>query len=377
MVRSRNSINVAQKNIADFVLSTVFFGMFGFMIMFGESWGGLFGLDWSLFSFNKVEDWTFTFFVFQVVFCGTAATILSGAVAERMQFIGYLYVTIFISAIVYPVFGHWAWGNLLIEGNTAWLADKGFIDFAGSTVVHSTGGWVALAAAIVIGPRMGKFDKNGKPQRIIGHSPVLSAVGVIILWIGWIGFNGGSTTAGNSGFAHIISNTLIAGAFGGLSNILVGYWIDNNFRPDRSMIGVLAGLVGITAGCDVLDTWDSVIVGLTSGMVAFAVTELLEHTFKIDDAVGSFPVHGAAGAWGTIILAFLMDEESLVAGSRMDQILVQLQGVVVCCLWAFSTSYLFFKFIDGVTKGGIRVSREDELQGLNEAEHGTTLGTGD
>ena len=376
-VRSRNSINVAQKNIADFALSTVAYGFFGYMLMFGTSWGGIFGLEFELFAFNKVDEWTYTFFVFQVVFCGTAATILSGAVAERMQFVGYLYATIAISAIIYPVFGHWTWGNLLDTENSAYLADKGFIDFAGSTVVHSLGAWVALAACIVIGPRVGKFDDKGRPLRIIGHSPVLSGVGVILLWLGWIGFNAGSTTAGTPSFAHIAANTIVAGAFGGLANIVIGYWVDKNFRPDRSMVGVIAGLVGITAGCDVVDLWGAIILGTLAGCIALAGIELLEHKFKIDDAVAAIPCHGFAGAFGTLFLTFFMDQSDLVNGSRWDQFLVQLEGVVVCFLWTFSTSMLLFKSLDRFIPGGLRVSKEHERIGLNLAEHGTSLGTGE
>lgn len=376
-VRSKNSINVAQKNIADFVLATICFGLVGFMFMFGTSWNGVIGLESGLFAFDKVDDWTFTFFIFQVVFAGTASTILSGAVAERMQFQGYLISAIVVCTLIYPVFGHWAWGNLLHGDNPAYLADMGFIDFAGSTVVHSVGAWVALAGCIVIGPRLGKFDEQCKPNRIIGHSPVLAAVGTIILWIGWIGFNGGSTTAGTPQFSHIIANTVIAGAFGGLANIIIGYWIDDNFRPDRSMIGVLAGLVGITAGCDVLTTWSAVIVGFTSGVVALITVELLEHKFKIDDAVAAFPVHGAAGAWGTIILAVLMDAEALGDNTRFEQIAVQCWGVLLCALWSFTLAYLLFKTLDRMMPHGLRVSHEHEILGLNEAEHGTRLGTGE
>ncbi|RVU38648.1 ammonium transporter [Hwanghaeella grinnelliae] len=376
MVRSKNSISVAQKNIADMVIAVVAYGAVGFMLMFGKSWNGIVGMEAELFIFDKVADWTFTFFVFQVVFCGTAATIMSGAVAERMKFSGYLIITVIISVIIYPFFGNWAWGNLLHADNPAFLADWGFIDFAGSTVVHSVGGWVALAGCIVLGPRLGAFDGDGNPLPIHGHSPVLATVGAIILWIGWIGFNGGSTTAGTPAFAHIITNTVVAGATGGLACMLAARVLDGYFKPDRSINGVLGGLVAITAGCDVLSTQTAVLVGISGGIVQLLAGHILLRRFKIDDAVGAVAVHGVAGAWGTIILAVLMPADLLPAEGRLSQIGVQCAGVAIGFVWAFGVAYLTFFLMDKSMSGGLRVSREHELIGLNEAEHGTSLGTG-
>ncbi|MFT6072961.1 MAG: Amt family ammonium transporter, partial [Alphaproteobacteria bacterium] len=201
-VRSKNSINVAQKNLTDFIFSVAIFYLFGFGIMFGASYGGLFGSD--QFFWNMMDDWHYTFFVFQAVFVGTAATIMSGAVAERMQFGAYILASCVLALVIYPVFGHWAWGNLLIAENTAWLAEAGFIDFAGSTVVHSVGAWIGLAGIVVLGARRGKFNADGTPNRLNGHSMVLASGGVILLWVGWIGFNGGSTTTGSGDFARIV-----------------------------------------------------------------------------------------------------------------------------------------------------------------------------
>ncbi len=376
LVRSKNSINVAQKNIADMVLAIVIYGAFGYMFMFGTSWNGWFGLEADLFIFDQVEDWTFTFFVFQVVFCGTAATIMSGAVAERMKFAGYLGITMVTAAIIYPIYGHWAWGNLLHGDNTAFLADMGFIDFAGSTVVHSIGAWIAFAGCIVLGPRIGRFDANGRPTPIHGHSPVLATLGALILWIGWIGFNGGSTTAGTPAMAHIISNTVIAGAMGGVACMLVSRFLDGVFQPDRSINGVLGGLVAVTAGCDVLSTQGAVFVGLTGGIVQLLTGRLLTNVWKVDDAVSAIAVHGFAGAWGTILLAVLMPSDLLATETRLGQIGVQTIGVLIGFVWAFTLAYLTFWLMDKTMDGGLRVSREDELVGLNEAEHGTTLGTG-
>ena len=375
MVRSKNSINVAQKNIADFVIATAGFYVVGFGVMFGPSLFGGGWLGWGGLTFGQLDDWNYTFFVFQVVFCGTAATIVSGAVAERMSFSAYLAVTCFISILIYPVFGHWAWGNLLIEGNPAFLADLGFIDFAGSTVVHSIGGWVALAGIIVIGPRIGRFDPTtGKALPIHGHSAVLSTAGAILLWVGWIGFNGGSTTTGDPAFAHIISNTILAGAFGSIASMLIGRQVDGLFRPDRAINGVLGGLVGITAGCDAVSTYSAVFIGLSSGVVAVLAAHALEHWFRLDDCIGAVPVHGACGAWGTIMAGALATPEALAADDRLTQVGIQMLGVGMGFLWAFGTAFVFFKVLHATI--GIRVSAEEELQGLNVAEHGTTLGTG-
>jgi len=373
LIRSKNSINVAQKNIADFILATVCFGAVGFMMMFGSSFGGLIGLDWELLAFDKVEDWTFTFFIFQVVFCGTAATIVSGAVAERMKFGGYLAVTLLIALLIYPVFGHWAWGNLLNGDNEPFLASLGFLDFAGSTVVHSVGGWVALAAVLVIGPRLGRYDKDGQPVEINGHSPVLATFGCIILWIGWIGFNGGSTTAGTPAFASIIANTVVAGAIGGLVGLIVGRCVDGHYRPDRSINGVLGGLVGITAGCDVVTLWGAIFIGGGSAVAVVFAADFLEKKIKADDVVGAVSVHAVAGAFGTLALAIVAPAGSFEMG-MWAQLGVQAIGVATAFVWAFALPYLILKVVDKMFDGGMRVSGEDELNGLNFAEHAATMG---
>ncbi|NCC21851.1 MAG: ammonium transporter [Alphaproteobacteria bacterium] len=374
MVRSKNSINVAQKNIADFIFAGVVFYLIGFTLMFGPSVGGWFGWGMDMVAWNQVENWHYTFFIFQLVFCGTAATILSGAVAERMKFGAYILMSCLLAGLVYPVFGHWAWGNLFVGDNSGYLMDKGFIDFAGSTVVHSVGGWVALAGVIVIGPRIGKFNPDGSSNPITGHSYALATLGAIILWIGWIGFNGGSTTVGSPDFAPIISNTMMAACFGGLVSMLLGRVHDGLFRPDRSINGVLGGLVGVTAGCAAVTTHGAILIGVLSGFTVFYAAILLEEKLKLDDAVGAVPVHGFCGALGTILVGFLATDENLAAASRMDQILIQLQGAGLAFVWAFSLAFIVFKLLHVTV--GIRVSPEDEEEGLNSAEHGTTLGTG-
>ncbi|WP_417317242.1 ammonium transporter [Emcibacter sp.] len=381
MVRAKNSINVAQKNITDFILSTLVFGAVGFMIMFGSSVGGLFGFNPDLLMFDRVSDWTFTFFIFQVVFCGTAVTVLSGAVAERMKLEVFLLMAIFIGAFIYPVYGHWAWGNLLEPDNTPLLARLGFIDFAGSSVVHSIGGWSALAAIVLVGPRIGKFDEAGNPRQIQGHNAILSAMGAMILWVGWIGFNGGSTTAGTSAFAHIIMNTLAAGAIGGIAQMLVGRLYEGLYHPDRTINGVLAGLVGITAGCDAVTTWNALFIGASSSLVCFYGARYLERGLKLDDVIGAISVHAFAGAWGTLMVGFLASPDKIHAASRLQQIGVQALGVIICFAWAFGTSYIFLRILKSLLSGrgnpnGLRVPPAHELEGLNVSEHGATLGTG-
>jgi Amt family ammonium transporter len=375
MARSKNSINVAQKNIADFLVAVTVFYLMGFSIMFATSVGGWIGTPTELAMFNQVDDWTYTFFVFQAVFVGTAGTIASGAVAERMRFSGYIVVTIFLAALIYPVFGHWAWGNLLIGDNRAWLADKGFIDFAGSTVVHSVGAWVGLAGIIVLGARFGRFDKDGKPVNIQGHSMVLSTAGAIILLVGWIGFNGGSTTAGTPDFARIVANTIIAAVIGGIVSLMIGRYYDGIFHPARSINGLLAALVGITAGCDAVNPLGAACIGALCGAAVIASEEFLLRFFKLDDVVGAISVHGTCGALGTILVAVFAMESKLAADTRLDQFMVQLEGVFVAFVWTFGISYTFLKAADSLF--GLRVTEDEEKIGLNTVEHGSSLGTGE
>lgn len=373
-VRSKNSINVAQKNLVDLIVSIAIFYVIGFGIMFGPSISGWIGSPSQSF-FDGVEAWDYTFFVFQAAFVGTVATIMSGAVAERMKFAGYLAATVLIAMVIYPVYGHWAWGNLLHGDNEAWLADAGFIDFAGSTVVHSVGGWVALAAIIILGARTGKFNADGSSNQLQGHSPVIAAAGAIILLIGWIGFNGGSTTAGTPDFAMIVANTILAAVFGGFAALILGRMIDGLFKPMRSVNGLLGALVGITAGCAAVGPHGAMAIGFLSGALVVLSEDALEHRFKLDDVVGAVSVHGVCGAFGTLAVAFFAMEDQLIAGSRLDQFMVQLQGVAVAFAWAFGVSLVLLKGVDVVI--GMRVGVEEELEGLNSAEHGASLGTGE
>jgi Amt family ammonium transporter len=270
--RAKNAVNILMKNLMDFSVGTLAFFFVGFGLMFGAS-NGLFGTSHFALVGAEGDSWEFTFLIFQTVFAATAATIVSGAMAERTKFIGYLVYSFFITLVIYPVFGSWAWGNLLIGDNAAWLANLaigkagGFLDFAGSTVVHSIGGWLALSGAIVLGPRIGKYSKDGKPRAIMGHSVPLAALGVFILWFGWFGFNPGSTTTGDASIGYIAVTTNLAAAAGAVAAMLTAWVLTT--QPDASMAlnGALAGLVSITAGCDGVSPLGAVVIGLAGGVL--------------------------------------------------------------------------------------------------------------
>ena len=323
MVRSKNSVNIAIKNFADLCVSSTLYWMFGFAIMFGVDYKGLLGS--TVFFYDDAENvWLTTFFVFQILFCGTAATIISGAVAERMKFAGYLVVTAMVSAVIYPFFGHWAWGGLESGAADGWLRAAGFIDFAGSTVVHSIGGWVALAAVIVIGPRIGRFDPAKPP--IGGHNLPMATLGVFLLWFGWFGFNGGSTLAVTDKIPLIFVNTFLAGVFGGVATLAICWRLLGRFDVGVIMNGALAGLVGITASADIMTPLAAVAIGAIAGGISFGATLLLEK-LRIDDAVGAVPVHCAGGIWGTLAVAVFADPTTWGSGlSRWEQLAVSSHG---------------------------------------------------
>lgn len=373
-VRSKNSVNVAQKNLLDFTFSAVVFALVGFMIAFGASSSLPFGFDGSLFALSGADNWVLAFFAFQVMFCGTATTIVSGAVAERMKLTAYVVASIFVAAFVYPVFVHWAWGTALGDNGGAFLAHMGFVDFAGSTVVHATGAWFALAACIVLGPRLGRFDAFGRPVRFAGHSMVLATSGALLLFVGWIGFNGGSTITVSDDIAHIVVNTILAAAAGTVAGYLLGWWQDAVILPEKAICGMLGGLVAVTAGCLVLNANGALIVGLLGGLAAVGSNRVIEKHFKIDDAVGVAGVHGVAGVLGTLALAWLAPLSALPADTRLEQFSVQAFGSALNFVWAFGLGYVFFKSLDAIAP--IRVEQCDEVLGLNEAEHATRLGIG-
>ncbi len=374
MVRSKNSINVAQKNLLDLIIALFLFYCVGFAIMFGQTQGGWFGWDLSLNLFSTDNEWHMIFFIFQALFAGTAATIVSGAIAERAKFSSYIIITILIAIVIYPVVGHWVWGNALTANNESYLVSIGFIDFAGSSVVHSVGGWVALAACLTIGPRIGSFTKDKKSTTIEGHSYVLAGLGCLFIWIGWIGFNGGSTLIGGPEFARVIFNTIIAGGAGGLTSLMWGRFTDGYFRVDRSINGILAGLVACTASCHLIDSNAAVIIGAGGALSYYLGAYIIKDVLKIDDAISAISVHGVAGVFGTLVFVFLVDPSVLPASNAMSQFLVQLQGVVMIFAWSFLVSYGVLYIINMISP--LRVSAEEEIMGLNFAEHKVTLGSG-
>jgi Amt family ammonium transporter len=362
--RAKNAINIMMKNLMDFSVGTLAFWAIGFGIMFGVSSTGWFGTSgFFLSDFTPGGDpWVLAFWMFQVVFCATAATIVSGAMAERTKFAGYLIYSVVISAVIYPVFGSWAWGGLFKGGG--WLEGLGFIDFAGSTVVHSVGGWAALAGAIVLGPRLGKYREDGTIKPILGHSMPLAALGIFILWLGWFGFNPGSTTAATKDIAMIFVNTNLAATAGAVLAMFTSWLMFKKPEVSMTLNGALAGLVAITSPCATVSPLSAVIIGAVAGViVVFAV--LFFDRIKIDDPVGAISVHGVNGAWGTLAAGLFN-----MGGTSLKIIGVQLLGIGACFVWTFGTAFILFKVIDKVI--GLRVSPEEELEGLDLSEHGGT-----
>jgi len=360
--RAKNAVNIMMKNLMDFSMGSIAYWAIGFGIMFGVSSTGWFGTSgFFLSDFTPGGDpWVLAFWMFQVVFAATAATIVSGAMAERTKFSGYLIYSVIISAVIYPIFGSWAWGSLY--KGSGWLEGLGFIDFAGSTVVHSVGGWAALAGAIVLGPRLGKYDEKGKIKPILGHNIPLAALGVFILWLGWFGFNPGSTTAANKDIAMIFVNTNLAAAAGCVLAMIVSWIKYGKPEAGMSLNGALAGLVAITSPCASVSPLSAVIIGAIAGViVVFSV--IFFDRIKIDDPVGAISVHGVNGAWGTLAAGFFN-----MGGTSLKIIGVQALGVAACFLWVFPTAFILFKIIDKTI--GLRVSPEEETEGLDFSEHG-------
>ena len=365
--RHKNSINVALKNAADFGVSVVIFWIFGFGLMFGTSYNGFFGTDLFFFKTDKAEY--MTYFVFQAMFVATAATIISGAVAERMRFNGYLIMTVLATGIIYPIVGHWAWSSSYLTGSvksTGWLSDLGFVDFAGSTIVHSVGGWIALSAVLILGPRIGKYSDANR-GKFTGSSFPLAVLGTLILWFGWFGFNGGSNGAMDEVVPLILINTFLAAAFGLLTGLSFSYIRFKKPDPFYIILGPLAGLVAITAGCNSMTSVTSIFVGIIGSIVAIVVNEIL-NKYEIDDVVGAVPVHLAAGVWGTLAVGLFSDLNILGTDlNRMSQIKVQLIGIFSIGSFTFITSFFVLKLLNNFYP--LRVSPVQEELGLNIAEH--------
>lgn len=363
-IRSKNSINVAAKNISDFMIAIAIFWAFGFALMFGDSNYGFWGAS-EFFLGENQTPYQISFFIFQMMFCGTAATLLSGAVAERMSYQGYIACTIVLSAVIYPISGHWAWSSIYTENNQGWLETLGFIDFAGATIVHSVGGAVALAAILIIGPRLGRFDnKKVFPQ---GSNLPMSVLGVLLIWLGWFGFNGGSTLELNDQVPLIILNTTIAAVFGGIVATAIYYYKHGYIDVSYVLNGVIAGLVAITACCHSVSPKNAMIIGIVAGIILFYGSKLIEN-YKIDDALGVVPAHLFAGIWGTLSVAIFSDLNLLNNGlTRIEQFGVQLIGIISIFAYSFSVSYIFFKIINHFSP--LRVSNKNEMLGMNISEH--------
>lgn len=371
--RAKNAVNIVMKNLMDFAIGSLAFFMVGFGLMFGADKAGFFlsGVDPT----SIDGSWQIGFYMFQVVFAATAATIVSGAMAERTKFTAYLIYSVFITALIYPIFGSWAWGSLL-GGEPGWLENLGFTDFAGSTVVHSVGGWAGLMGALFLGPREGKYGGNGKKnaKAIPGHNIPLAALGVFILWFGWFGFNAGSTTAGTDVSIAVISVTTTLAASAGAISAMITVWILFG-KPDASMAlnGVLAGLVAITAGCANVSPLSAVIIGVIAGIVVVLSVEFIDKVLRIDDPVGAVSVHGTCGALGTLMVGLFAQPEfggaaGLFFGGGFALLKAQIIGILTVFAWTTITAGILFFLIKSII--GLRVTREEELRGLDIGEHG-------
>lgn len=368
--RAKNAGNIVMKNLMDFALGSLIYWVVGFGIMFGSDAAGVIGIP-GFFADGTAENATtsinsYAFLFFQTVFCATSATIVSGAMAERTKFLSYCIYSIVISAVIYPIAGHWIWGG-------GWLAQLGFHDFAGSTAVHSIGGWCALIGAAKLGPRIGKYDKDGKPNAILGHSLTLGALGVFILWMGWFGFNPASSLGitGEGALelsSRVFITTNLAAAAAATTTMTIT-WIKYG-KPDVSMTlnGVLGGLVAITAGCDVVSPIGAVIIGVIAAFVMIFGIRFIDEKLKVDDPVGAIGVHCVCGVTGTILTGALAVEGGLFYGGGFQFLAVQCLGVAAVAIWTISTATILFKIIKATV--GLRVTRDEEIRGLDIEEHG-------
>ena len=365
--RSKNTVNILMKNFVDFMLGSLLFFFVGFGFMFGSEGAGFIGVpNWGDLSFYKGELPVEGFLIFETVFCATAATIVSGAMAERTKFSMYLIYSAVISLFVYPIAGHWTWGG-------GWLSQLGFHDFAGSAIVHSVGGVLALTGALALGPRRGKYGKDGKSRAIPGHNLALAALGVFILWLGWFGFNPGSQLAASGevnrlAISHVFLTTNLAAVAGGVATMFVTWFKYGKPSLSLTLNGILAGLVGITAGCDVVSPCGAVVIGLLCGIVLVYAIEFIDHKLHIDDPVGASSVHGVCGILGTVLTGVLATDGGLLYGGGWHFLGVQCIGIAVIDLWAAVCGVLLFF---GIKKAhGLRVEARVEDEGLDIYEHG-------
>lgn len=363
--QAKNAVNILMKNFSDFLIASLAFFAIGYGLMFG---GGtpFIGMSHFFLAGAVREDLPLmAFFLFQVVFAGTAATILSGAMAERTKYGTYLFISLIMTAIIYPIVGHWVWGG-------GWLAALGFVDFAGSGVVHAVGGTAGLLGTVMLGPRKGAFVRNSAVHK--GHNVTIAGLGVFILWFGWFGFNPGSqlAAAGESNaraISLIAVNTNLAAAAGALGAMFIS-WVRSG-KPNAGMLlnGALAGLVGITAGCAAVSPAAAIVIGTVAAVVMTAATQALV-MLKIDDPVGAVPVHGASGIWGLLSVGFFSEQGGLLSGHGAELLITQTIGALAIVAWTAVTSGILFWLIDVTV--GLRVERMIEEEGLDAHEHGTT-----
>ena len=358
MSRAKNAVNVMMKNFMDGAVGSLVFWLVGFGLMFGSNLTGWIGQ--SHFAPDSGAPWDFTFLLFQMMFAATAATIASGAMAERTRYGAYLAGAVIICGVIYPVFGSWAWGGAY--GGQGWLAKLGFIDFAGSTVVHSVGAWCALAGILVLGPRLGRFAPDGSPRLIPGHNLSLVTLGAFILWVGWFGFNAGSTLKVDVNLGLIALNTHLAAAAGAVGAVLALRSTSSPVLLTTTVNGALGGLVGITAGCASMAPGFAILTGLIAGFVVVYGMALMD-TLRLDDVVGAVPVHGMAGVWGTVAAGLFFSGDLF----NPDRVMIQLLGSAVAFIWAFPLALLMYF---GLAKTiGLRVPMQHEQRGLDFSEH--------
>lgn len=374
LTRQKNCNNVLMKNIMDFAIGSIIFLVVGFGLMFGESLGGIVGItgfiDPTSLNLSQFEALSPTVFIFfQTVFCATAATIVSGAMAERTKFSSYLIYTLVISLVIYPISGHWIWGG-------GFLSKIGFIDYAGSTAVHSVGGWAALMGAVVLGPRMGKYNRDGSTNAIPGHNIMMATLGVFILWFCWFGFNPGSSLEAAGYIGHIAMTTNLSACAGALVAMFLTW--KKYGKPDVSMTlnGILAGLVAITAGCHIVSLYGAIAIGAVGGILVVYGCEILDQKLHVDDPVGAVGVHCLNGVWGTLAVGLFACNTpasegtlGLFFGGGTALLITQLIGVIIVVVWVCSMSFIMFTLIKKTV--GLRVTPQEELAGLDLGEHGS------
>lgn len=374
LTRQKNCNNVLMKNIMDFAIGSIIFLVVGFGLMFGESLGGIVGItgfiDPTSLNLSQFEALSPTVFIFfQTVFCATAATIVSGAMAERTKFSSYLIYTLVISLVIYPISGHWIWGG-------GFLSKIGFIDYAGSTAVHSVGGWAALMGAVVLGPRMGKYNRDGSTNAIPGHNIMMATLGVFILWFCWFGFNPGSSLEAAGYIVHIAMTTNLSACAGALVAMFLTW--KKYGKPDVSMTlnGILAGLVAITAGCHIVSLYGAIAIGAVGGILVVYGCEILDQKLHVDDPVGAVGVHCLNGVWGTLAVGLFACNTpasegtlGLFFGGGTALLITQLIGVIIVAVWVCSMSFIMFTLIKKTV--GLRVTPQEELAGLDLGEHGS------